>query len=75
MTRTGELPHLHRATDERRGLAAHHLNTLLLHAACYHLSRSVVENMILAACLEANIPNLEDVNHFLLAYKFRPFIP
>lgn len=74
MTRTGKLPHLHRATGERRGLVAHYLNSLL-HAACYHLSRSLVENMILAACLEANIPNLEDVNHFLLAYKFRPFIP
>ena len=48
---------------------------LLLHAAGYHLSRSVVEDMIFDACLEANIHNLEDVNHFLLAYECRPFVP
>ena len=48
---------------------------LLLHAAGYHLSRSVVEDMIFDACLEANIHNLEDVNHFLLAYEGRPFVP
>ncbi len=48
---------------------------LLLHAAGYHLSRSVVEDMIFDACLEAKIHNLEDVNHFLLAYECRPFIP
>ena len=48
---------------------------LLLHAAGYHLSRSVVEDMIFDACLEASIHNLEDVNHFLLAYECRPFVP
>lgn len=48
---------------------------LLLHAAGYHLSRSVVEDMIFDACLEAHIHNLEDVNHFLLAYECRPFVP
>ena len=48
---------------------------LLLHAAGYHLSRSVVEDMIFDACLEAKIHNLEDVNHFLLAYECRPFVP
>ena len=48
---------------------------LLLHAAGYHLSRNVVEDMIFDACLEANIHNLEDVNHFLLAYECRPFVP
>ena len=48
---------------------------LLLHAAGYHLSRSVVEDLIFDACLEANIHNLEDVNHFLLAYECRPFVP
>ena len=48
---------------------------LLLHAAGYHLSRSVVEDMIFDACLEANIYNLEDVNHFLIAHECRPFIP
>ena len=48
---------------------------LLLHAAGYHLSRSVVEDMIFDACLEANIHNLEDVNHFLLAHECRPFVP
>ena len=48
---------------------------LLLHAAGYHLSRSVVEDMIFDACLEARIHNLEDVNHFLLAYECRPFVP
>ena len=48
---------------------------LLLHAAGYHLSRSVVEDMIFDACLEANIHSLEDVNHFLLAYECRPFVP
>lgn len=48
---------------------------LLLHAAGYHLSRSVVEDMIFDACLEAKIHNLEDVNHFLLAHECRPFVP
>jgi len=48
---------------------------LLLHAAGYHLSRSVVEDMIFDACLEANIHSLEDVNHFLLAHECRPFVP
>ena len=48
---------------------------LLLHAAGYHLSRSVVEDMIFDACLEANIHSLEDVNQFLLAYECRPFVP
>ena len=48
---------------------------LLLHAAGYHLSRSVVEDMIFDACLEASIHNLEDVNHFLLAHECRPFVP
>ncbi|MBR4652364.1 MAG: hypothetical protein IKO72_03310 [Kiritimatiellae bacterium] len=48
---------------------------LLLHAAGYHLSRSVVEDMIFDACLEAKIHNLEDVNHFLIAYECRPFVP
>ena len=48
---------------------------LLLHAAGYHLSRSVVEDMIFDACLEANIYNLVDVNHFLIAHECRPFIP
>ena len=48
---------------------------LLLHAAGYHLSRSVVEDMIFDACLEANIHNLEDVNRFLIAYECRPFVP
>ena len=47
---------------------------LLLHAAGYHLSRSVVEDMIFDACLEAKIHNLEDVNRFLLAYECRPFV-
>ena len=41
----------------------------------YHLSRSVVEDMIFDACLEANIYNLEDVNQFLRAHECRPFIP
>ncbi len=48
---------------------------LLLHAAGYHLSRSVVEDMIFDACLEAKIHNLEDVNRFLIAYECRPFVP
>ena len=48
---------------------------LLLHAAGYHLSRSVVEDMIFDACLEAKIHSLEDVNHFLLAHECRPFVP
>ena len=48
---------------------------LLLHAAGYHLSRSVVEDMIFDACLEAKIHNLEDVNRFLLAHECRPFVP
>ena len=48
---------------------------LLLHAAGYHLSRSVVEDMIFDACLEASIHNLEDVNQFLLAHECRPFVP
>ena len=48
---------------------------LLLHAAGYHLSRSVVEDMVFDACLEAKIYNLEDVNRFLLAYECRPFVP
>ena len=48
---------------------------LLLHAAGYHLSRSVVEDMIFDACLEAKIHNLEDVNHFLRAHECRPFVP
>ena len=48
---------------------------LLLHAAGYHLSRSVLEDMIFDACLEAKIYDLEDVNHFLLAYGCRPFVP
>ena len=48
---------------------------LLLHAAGYHLSRSVVEDMIFDACLEARIHNLEDVNYFLLAHECRPFVP
>ena len=46
-----------------------------LHAAGYHLSRSVVEDMIFDACLEAKIHSLEDVNHFLLAHECRPFVP
>ena len=48
---------------------------LLLHAAGYHLSRSVVEDMIFDACLEAKIHNLEDVNQLLTAYECRPFVP
>lgn len=48
---------------------------LLLHAAGYHLSRSVVEDMVFDACLKAGIHNLEDVNHFLLAHECRPFVP
>ena len=48
---------------------------LLLHAAGYHLSRSVVEDMIFDACLEANIHNLEDVNQFLRAHECRTFVP
>ena len=48
---------------------------LLLHAAGYHLSRSVVEDMIFDACLEAKIHNLEDVNLFLIAHECRPFAP
>ena len=48
---------------------------LLLHAAGYHLSRSVVEDMIFDACLEAHIHNLEDVNQLLTAYECRPFVP
>lgn len=47
----------------------------LLHAAGYHLSRSVVEDMIFDACLEAKIHNLKDVNRFLLAHECRPFVP
>ena len=45
------------------------------HAAGYHLSRSVVEDMIFDTCLEAKIHNLEDVNRFLIAYECRPFVP
>ena len=48
---------------------------LLLHAAGYPLSRSVVEDMIFDACLEAKIHNLEDVNHFLITHECRPFVP
>ena len=48
---------------------------LLLHAAGYHLSRSVVEDMIFDACLEAKIYKLEDVNSFLIAHNRRPFVP
>ena len=48
---------------------------LLLHAAGYHLSRSVVEDMIFDACLEAKIYRLEDVNSLLVAHDRRPFVP
>ena len=48
---------------------------LLLHAAGYHLSRSVVEDIIFDACLEARIYNLEDVNKLLTAHECRPFVP
>ena len=48
---------------------------LLLHAAGYHLSRSVVEDMIFDACLEAKIYRLEDVNSLLIAHDRRPFSP
>lgn len=48
---------------------------LLLHAAGYHLSRSVVEDIIFDACLEAKIYNLEDVNKLLVAHECRPFVP
>ncbi len=48
---------------------------LLLHAAGYHLSRSVVEDMIFDACLDAKIYNLEDVNSLLREYECRPFVP
>ena len=48
---------------------------LLLHAAGYHLSRSVVEDMIFDACLEAKIYRLEDVNSLLIAHDRRPFVP
>lgn len=48
---------------------------LLLHAAGYHLSRSVVEDMIFDACLEAKIYKLEDVNSLLIAHNRRPFVP
>lgn len=48
---------------------------LLLHAAGYHLSRSVVEDMIFDACLEAKIYRLEDVNRLLIAHDRRPFSP
>ena len=48
---------------------------LLLHAAGYHLSRSVIEDIIFDACLEAKIHNLEDVNQLLVAHECRPFVP
>ena len=48
---------------------------LLLHAAGYHLSRSVIEDIIFDACLEAEIHNLEDVNQLLVAHECRPFVP
>ena len=48
---------------------------LLLHAAGYHLSRSVVEDMIFDACLDAKIYNLEDVNSLLREHECRPFVP
>ena len=48
---------------------------LLLHAAGYHLSRSVVEDMIFDACLEAKIYRLDDVNSLLIAHDRRPFSP
>lgn len=48
---------------------------LLLHAAGYHLSRSVVEDMIFDACLEAGIHDLEDINTFLVRHECRPFVP
>ena len=48
---------------------------LLLHAAGYHLSRSVVEDMIFDACFEAGIHDLEDINTFLVRHECRPFVP
>ena len=48
---------------------------LLLHAAGYHLSRSVIEDIIFDACLEAKIHSLEDVNQLLVAHECRPFVP
>ena len=48
---------------------------LLLHTAGYHLSRSVIEDIIFDACLEAKIHSLEDVNQLLVAHECRPFVP
>ena len=48
---------------------------ILLHAAGYHLSRSVVEDMIFDACFEAGIHDLEDINTFLVRHECRPFVP
>ena len=47
----------------------------LLHSAGYHLSRSVVEDMIFDACFEAGIHDLEDINTFLVRHECRPFVP